>query len=103
MLNQNDRRRLEAIERQLEIDDPEFARRLSGWSPAAPPRWRSWPVLLLVVSGLGVLLSVVALSPALFLLCLCGCAGGWIWLVQRNQKDAGPDGRDSRGSGWYSG
>jgi hypothetical protein len=99
MLSQNDRRRLEAIERHLEIDDPEFARRLSQWSPPAKPRWRSWPVLLLVVSGLGLLGSLALLSPALFLLSLGGTAAGWIWLVRRNHKNAGPDGRDGTRSG----
>jgi hypothetical protein len=92
MLNQNDRRRLEAIERQLRDDDPEFASRFSRWPSDAPPRWRSWPVVVLALSGLGVLLALAVLSPALFLLSAAGVTAGWIGLSRRRHGDAGPAG-----------
>jgi hypothetical protein len=88
MLNQNDRRRLEAIERQLQSEDPEFVRRFTEWHPPTR-RWLSWPVLLLVVSGLGVLLALAVLSPALLLLSVSGVVAGWFWVL-RNRKGAGP-------------
>ncbi|OZM81372.1 DUF3040 domain-containing protein [Pseudonocardia sp. MH-G8] len=92
MLNQNDRRRLEAIERQLRDEDPEFARRFSHWPPEGTRRWRSWPVLVLVLGCLGVLLALVVLSPALFLLSAAGVTAGWIGLARRHRKEAGPPG-----------
>jgi hypothetical protein len=92
MLNQNDRRRLEAIERQLRDDDPEFARRFSQWPPDGTPWWRSWPVLVLAVSGLGLLLALAVLSPALFLLSAAGVTAGWVGLARRRRKDAEPPG-----------
>jgi Protein of unknown function (DUF3040) len=102
MLNQNDRRRLEAIERHLQSEDPEFARRFTQWPPAPARRWCSWPVFLLVVSGFGVLLSLAVLSPALLLLSVGGTVAGWVWLLRRNHRnrnDAGP-GRDGNDLPW---
>src|SRR5690606_28229216 len=81
MLNQNERRRLEAIERQLEYDDPEFARRFSHWpkrsSRKAPSRLVL--VLVLVAASLGVLLAMVASIPALFLASVVAGGGCWLW------------------------
>ncbi|TQM12035.1 DUF3040 domain-containing protein [Pseudonocardia kunmingensis] len=90
MLNQNDRRRLEAIERQLRDDDPEFARRFSQWPDDGPRRWRSWPALVLALSGLGLLLALAVLSPALFLLSAGGMTAGWVGLARRRREDGDP-------------
>ena len=84
MLNQNDRRRLEEIERRLLEEDPEFARRFTG-RPPSPGRGTSrlLPILLLVVGGLGMLLSLLVVLPAVFVLSLAALVGGGIWLRRR--------------------
>jgi hypothetical protein len=88
MLNQNDRRRLEAIERQLQSDDPDFARRFTQWPPAVASRRPSRRLFVLVISGFGVLLSLALLSQALFFVSAAGGAAGWVWL-RRDRGDAG--------------
>jgi hypothetical protein len=92
MLNQNDRRRLEAIARQLRDDDPEFAARFSQWPPDGTPRWRCWPVLVLGLGGAGLLLALAVLSPALFLLSAAAVTAGWVGLARRRREDADPPG-----------
>jgi Flp pilus assembly protein TadB len=94
MLNQNERRRLEAIERQLEDDDPEFVRRFSHWPQQGATNGQSRLVLVvvLVIASLGVLLAIAAASPALFLGALIVGAAGWLWQRRRNRDGAGPDG-----------
>jgi hypothetical protein len=92
MLNQDDRRRLEAIERQLQSDDPEFARRFSRWSSPGAERWRRRLVLVVVVSGFGLLLSVAVLSLPLFLVSVAGVATGWVWLRRWDRGHTGRPG-----------
>jgi hypothetical protein len=80
MLNQNDRRRLEEIERRLRAEDPEFARRFTQVPPPPTGRSRFWPVLVFVVGVLGMLTSLLAPLPAVFLLSVAAMATGWIWM-----------------------
>lgn len=80
MLSQYDRRRLEMISNQLQIEDPQFARAMREWKPPIPvtPRPRRWPMvvvvsvcLLVVVAGIAsgtvsvVLLGAVTLGGAM--------------------------------------
>ncbi|GAA5110310.1 DUF3040 domain-containing protein [Pseudonocardia adelaidensis] len=85
MLNQNDRRRLEEIERRLHEEDPEFARRLARWRPPGTRTSRLWPVLVLVVGLLGVLISVLVVLPAVFVLSLAATITGGVWLHRRRR------------------
>jgi Flp pilus assembly protein TadB len=89
MLNQNDRRRLAEIERELQREDPAFARRFSQWPPPRP-RMRVAPALVLVVGALVMVLSLLALLPAVFLLTLAATVGGYLWLRRRDRRGAGP-------------
>lgn len=83
MLNQNDRRRLEEIERRLREEDPEFARRLARWRPPASRISRLWPVLVLVVGLLGMLTSVLVVLPAVFVLSLAATITAGVLLHRR--------------------
>jgi hypothetical protein len=89
MLNQNDRRRLEEIERRLQNEDPEFARRIAQWPPPRTGMSRFWFVLVLVVGALGMMISVLALLPAVFLLSLAGTVAGWAWLRRQHRQGRG--------------
>ena len=92
MLNQNDRRRLEEIERRLRAEDPEFARRFTHVPPQPTGRSRFWPVLVFVVGVLGTMTSLLAPLPAVFLLSVAATATGWIWLRRLGRREAGPKG-----------
>jgi Protein of unknown function (DUF3040) len=83
MLNQNDRRRLEEIERRLRHEDPEFARRFTTWPPPRTGLSRLWLVLVVVVGILGMVISILALLPAVFVLFLAGTVAGWMGLRRR--------------------
>ena len=83
MLNQNDRRRLEEIERMLQAEDPEFARRFTRVPPPGSGGPRLLPILLLVVGVLGLMLSMLVVLPAVFLLSLAATVGGGLWLRRR--------------------
>jgi Flp pilus assembly protein TadB len=85
MLNQNDRRRLEEIERRLQEEDPEFARRFTRLKPQASGRSRLLPTLVLVVGVLGLLLSMLVALPAVFLLSVVATVGGGFWLHRRRR------------------
>jgi len=85
MLNQNDRRRLEEIERRLHEEDPEFARRLARWRPPGSRLSRVWPVLLIVVGALGLLVSILVVLPAVLVLALAAVVTGVVWL-QRQRR-----------------
>ena len=90
MLNQNDRRRLAEIERQLRDEDPEFARRFMQWPPPPTGMSRFWPVLALVVGVVGMLISLLAVLPFVFLLFLASTIVGWVWMQRRGRRAAGP-------------
>jgi hypothetical protein len=83
MLNQNDRRRLEEIERRLKEEDPEFARRFTRLPTPAAGGSRVLPTLVLVVGVLGLMLSMLVALPAVFLLSLVATVGGSVWLHRR--------------------
>ena len=89
MLNQNDRRRLEEIERQLRSEDPEFARRFTQWPPPRARTSRARPMAVLVLGVLGMLLSLLTVLPAVFLLAMAATVGGWVWL-RRSERAPGP-------------
>jgi hypothetical protein len=89
MRNQDDRRRLEEIERQLRSEDPEFARRFTQWPSRRTDVSRIWAVLVLVVGILGLVISLVAPVPAVFLLSLAATVAGWVMLRRRRRWDAG--------------
>jgi hypothetical protein len=81
MLNQNDRRRLEEIERCMRDEDPEFVRRLTRWPPGAGrASWRWLAVLVLVIGILGMVISLLAVLPAVLILSLATAVAGGIWL-----------------------
>lgn len=85
MLSQNDRRRLEEIERRLREEDPEFARRLSRWRPRGGGGLSGlWPVLVLVVGLLGMLLSVIVVLPAILVLAMAMTIAAGVWLHRRS-------------------
>jgi Protein of unknown function (DUF3040) len=88
MLNQNDRRRLEEIERRLRAEDPEFARRLTQWPQPRTGISRLWAVLVLVAGVLGIVLSMLAPLPAVFLLSLAATVAGGV-LLRRGSGPAG--------------
>lgn len=86
MLNQNDRRRLEEIERRLLEEDPEFARHFTRWPPSSPGGTsRLLPILLLVAGGLGILMSLLVALPAVFVLSLAATGTG-VWLRRRRRR-----------------
>jgi hypothetical protein len=86
MRNQDDRRRLEEIERQLRNEDPEFARRFTQWPSRRTRVSRFWAVLVLVVGVLGMVISLLAPVPAVFLLSLTATVAGWVLLRRRRQE-----------------
>jgi ferric-dicitrate binding protein FerR (iron transport regulator) len=93
MLSQHDRRRLEAIERQLQREDPDLAHRLTRWPPSPSTRWAKATAILVVVLGaLGVLLGLMLFSPALLVLSATGTLGGWSWLYRRTGRATGGTG-----------
>lgn len=85
MLNQNDRRRLEEIERRLREEDPEFARRFSRWPPPRTGASRLLPVLVIVVGVLGMATSMLMGLPAVLVLSLTATVAGGIWLNRRRR------------------
>jgi Protein of unknown function (DUF3040) len=89
MLNQNDRRRLEEIERRLRDEDPEFARRFTQWPQPRTEISRRWAVLVLVAGVLGIVISMLAPLPAVFLLSLAATVAGGV-LLRRRSGPAGP-------------
>lgn len=85
MLNQNDRRRLEEIERRLREEDPEFARRFTRWPPQRTGASRLLPILTIVVGVLGMVTSMLMGLPAVFILALAATITGGIWLQRRRR------------------
>jgi Protein of unknown function (DUF3040) len=86
MLNQNDRRRLEEIERRLREEDPEFARRFTRWPPPRTGMSRLLSILVLVVGVLGMMMSVLMGLSAVFVLALATTITGGIWLHRRRRR-----------------
>ena len=90
MLNRDDRRRLEAIEQQLQASDPELARLLTNSRAPAGARFAQAAAVLTVVIGtLGLLLGMIAFSPPLVLLSVSVVVIGWIWVFRLRRTDPG--------------
>jgi hypothetical protein len=80
MLNQNDRRRLDAIEQQLRVSDPDLAHLLAHWPMPARARWAMAGALTIAVVGtLGIVLGVMALAPVLVICSVIMTVCGWTW------------------------
>jgi hypothetical protein len=87
MLNQNDRRRLEAIEHQLQDSDPDLARLLTHWPKPAHARWVMAAALgIAVVGTLGLVLGIMALAPVLVIWSAIMTVGGWTWVFRRARR-----------------
>jgi hypothetical protein len=84
MLNQNDRRRLEEIERRLQEEDPEFASRFTRW-PQRTGTSRLLPILVIALGVLGMATSVVMGLPAVLVLSMAATVTGGIWLYRRRR------------------
>jgi hypothetical protein len=81
MLSDADRRRLAEIERELQAQDPAFARRLSNTTPRSPAQWcgmgaTSWLVASACTTCLALLLRSGAMT-VIALLALCLSMGLW--------------------------
>ena len=83
MLNQQDRRRLAAIERQMMIDDPAFARRLGDSSVAARSTWRKVPAAIIgILCGLAMFVGMLSNYSTLTASSAALAAAAW-WAFHR--------------------
>jgi hypothetical protein len=90
MLNQDDRRRLNAIEQQLTASDPDLAHLLTHWPAPPRERWaKGAAVLTIVVGTLGVLVGLITFIPVLVLLFGSVTLAGWILLWRRRRRSEG--------------
>jgi hypothetical protein len=93
MLNHSEQRRLKAIERSLEQDDPELAERLRIAAWTTPAGQGSRYLTTIAVGGLVLALVGLLLGPALIFLGLSfAVAGFWLRLVLN--WSTGPDQHD---------
>jgi hypothetical protein len=91
MLSHDDRRRLEAIEHQLQADDPDLAHRLAHWPAPVRARWAMAAAVVTTILGtLGLLLGIASLSPALVVFFGPVMVGGWLWVYRRSRRDGTP-------------
>lgn len=91
MFSQSERRRLDAIERQLTDEDPDLAQQLANWRPhPASARWATFAaVTAVLLSTLGMLLGLLLLSPAVFVPSGVLLLGAWVWLARRIRCTSG--------------
>jgi Flp pilus assembly protein TadB len=83
MLNQDDRRRLDAIEQQLRASDPDLAHLLTHWPTRPRERWaRAAAVFAIVLGTLGVVAGLITFSPTLVLVFGAMGAAGWVWVLR---------------------
>ncbi|HEY8374555.1 MAG TPA: DUF3040 domain-containing protein [Pseudonocardiaceae bacterium] len=90
MLNQNERRQLESIERWFEASDPTFANALRDGVPPTPWFARRW--LLLVLCSLGATLltfGIAVISLVTFLIGLMLVAGALALRWRYHHSDPG--------------
>jgi hypothetical protein len=84
MLSHDDRRRLQAIERQLISDDPRLAERFDRWTPSRASRRAAFCVPLTIVLGaLGTLAGILLWSPGVFIVFLTVLLIGSVSRVRR--------------------
>jgi hypothetical protein len=60
VLSHHERRRLEAIEANLHDEDPDLARRLGDWQPSPSRSAAGFPIMLMVIGGIGMLAGLLA-------------------------------------------
>lgn len=91
MLSQDDDRRLKAIERQLERDDPALAHRFAQWPPGRPAARCTTAAAMaaVVLAALGVLLGVALLNPAVLVLSVPALLASWMWMSRRVRRNPG--------------
>lgn len=98
MLSQNELRRLNAIERQLQASDPDLVHLLTRWPTSARGRRAMAAAVFTAVAGtLGILLGLLALSPALVVSSAFVTLAGWTWVFRRARRAAPGD--PTRGAG----
>ena len=89
MLSQDDRRELEEIAHQFELEDPLFARALSEGRAD-----RRWPLQLAIVVAVAVFLAgLIAQAVPVMLAGMAACgiaATGYLWQVTRSQGPPSP-------------
>jgi DUF3040 family protein len=91
MLNQNERRRLNAIERQLPASDPGLAHLLTHWPTPARTRWAMAAAATTIAVGtFGILLGVLALAPLLIFRSAFMALAGWTWVYRHSHRIARP-------------
>jgi Protein of unknown function (DUF3040) len=93
MLSQDDRRRLNAIERQLCASDPDLAHLLTHWPMRPRQRWaRASAVLAIVLGTLGVLAGLITFSPTLVLVFGAMTVAGWLGVLHCGRRRDPPPG-----------
>lgn len=87
MLSHDDRRRLEAIERQLISDDPHLAECFDRWPPSRASRRAAFFVpLTMVLGAIGTLAGIVLWSFSVFFVFLTVLLVGLVWMVRRSRR-----------------
>lgn len=90
MLNQDERRRLDAIERELQASDPDLAHLLIRRPTPARDRWAMAAAVATIVAGtIGVLLGILALAPVLAVWSGLVTLAGWTWVYRRSRRAGG--------------
>jgi protein-S-isoprenylcysteine O-methyltransferase Ste14 len=84
MLSHDERRRLEAIERHLQCEDPDLARHLAEGTPAWPTH-RVLTAVLLIFGMIGTLIGLLTATPAVLIVAGIApvCAGWWLHHARR--------------------
>jgi hypothetical protein len=94
MFSHNERRRLDAIERQLQASDPDLAHLLTRWPTPARTRWAmAAAATAIAVGALGILLGVLALAPLLIFWSVFMAFAGWTWVYRHSHRIARPRNR----------
>ncbi|MDN5858398.1 MAG: DUF3040 domain-containing protein [Pseudonocardia sp.] len=102
MLNEPERRALDAIAQQMRTEDPEFCRAMDG-AAGSELRWRRWLPAAAITSGVfGVavaVLGVLAFSIGLVFFGGLLVAAGWVgWRLRKAEAAQRADG--TRATGW---
>lgn len=86
MLSHEDQRRLLAIERELEVSDPELARMLTQWPTDDREHRMTVAAMATVVLGtLGVLVGMLLLAPIVVLFSAALTFAGWTWVFAQDR------------------